>query len=81
MARPRKTRLHFNRIAMQRKEPRVWTAHNSAGCFGAEKIQIVHKGKVIAETVFSPESRQPRAYFVAHGEVRYEGATAVVEVA
>lgn len=77
---PRKTRVHFNRIAMQRNSPEVWTAHNSAGCFGAEKIQIVHDGKVVAETVFNAKARQPRAYFATYGNVRYEGTTAIVEV-
>jgi hypothetical protein len=75
-----KTRLHFNRINMQRGNPNVWTAHNSHGCFQAEKLVVMHDGKVVAETVFSPTAKQPRAYFVAHGNVKYKGGTAIVEV-
>jgi len=75
-----KTKLHFNRVAMQRGNPNVWTAHNSRGCFQAKKLVVVHGGKVVAETVFDPEARQPRAYFVARASVRYRGGTAIVEV-
>jgi len=75
-----KTKLHFNRVNMQRGNPNVWTAHNSHGCFQAEKLVIMHEGKVVAETVFKPEAKQPRAYFETHGQVRYEGKTAIVEV-
>lgn len=65
---------------MQRGSPDVWTAHNSRGCFGARKIVIMHGGEVVAETVFDPKARQPRAYFVAQASVRYRGGTAIVEV-
>lgn len=75
-----KTKLHFNRVAMQRGSPNVWTAHNSRGCFGAKKLVVMHDGKIIAETVFDPKARQPRAYFVTHGKVKYRGGTAIVEV-
>jgi hypothetical protein len=34
----------------------------------------------VAETIYNPEANQPRAYFVAHGNVSYEGKTAVVDV-
>jgi len=75
-----KTKLHFNRINMQRGNPNVWTAHNSRGCFAATKLVIMHKGEVVAETVFDPKANQPRAYFVAQAEVKYRGKTAIVEV-
>ena len=64
---------------MQRGNPNVWTAHNSRGCFQAEKL-IKHGGKIVAETVFDPNARQPRAYFVAQAEVKYEGKNAIIEV-
>jgi hypothetical protein len=75
-----KTRLHFNRVNMQRGNPRVWTAKTSRACNQAEKIIVVHNGIAILETVFNPDKPQPRAYFVARGVVRYEGNTAIVEV-
>lgn len=75
-----KTKLHFNRVNMIRGNPNVWTAHNSRGCFGATKLVIMHGGKVVAETVFNPEARQPRAYFTAQGSVKYKGSTAIIEV-
>ena len=40
----------------------------------------MHDGKVVAETVFNPTARQPRAYFVAQGNVKYKGNTAIIEV-
>jgi hypothetical protein len=75
-----KTKLHFNRVNMQRGKAEVWTAHNSRGCFQAKKLVIMHEGKVVAETVFAPEAKQPRAYFVAQGNVKYKGSTAIIEV-
>ena len=75
-----KTKLHFNRLNMQRGNPNVWTAHNSHGCYGAEKLIIMHDGKVIAETVFDPKARQPRAYFTTRGSVKYRGGSAIIEV-
>lgn len=75
-----KTKLHFNRVNMVRGKAEVWTAHNSRGCFQGEKLVIRHNGVIVAETVFDPKARQPRAYFVAHGNVSYEGKTAVVDV-
>jgi hypothetical protein len=80
MNRKRKTKLHFNRINMQRGDARVWSAHNSQGCHMATKIQVVHDGQVVMETVYKPTARQPRAYFVATARVRMDGDTAVVEV-
>lgn len=75
-----KTRLHFNRVNMQRKKPQVWTAHNSQSCNQAEKLIIRHNGKVLLETVYDPDGRQPRAFFSCYGTVVYEGNSAVIEV-
>lgn len=75
-----KTRLHFNRINMQRGNPNVWTASNSHACNQAEKLVVMHKGKVVLETVFKPEAQQPRAYFVATGQVTMKGGVATIEV-
>jgi len=64
-----KFRAHFNRINMQRGNPRVWTVHNSRGCFqGTEIIS-----KVPMETVFNPTGRQPRAYFTGYANVKQVG--------
>jgi hypothetical protein len=75
-----KTKLHFNRINMQRRNPNVWTAHNSRGCFQARKLVIMHDGRVLAETVFEPDARQPRAYFVLQAEVKLQGRKIILEV-
>ena len=75
-----KTRIHFNRIAMQRRDPRVWSAHTSKSCNMSEKIVVKHQGKVVLETVFAPEARQPRAYLLAHGTITHENGVTVVEV-
>jgi hypothetical protein len=80
MARKLKTKLHFNRVNMVRGKSEVCTAYNSHGCFQGEKLVIRHNGVVVAETIYNPEANQPRAYFVAHGNVSYEGKTAVVDV-
>lgn len=53
------TVVHFNRIAMQRKEPWVWTVHNSLGCFQVQKVVL----KCPMETVFKADGPQPRAKF------------------
>ena len=65
---------------MQRKDPRVWSAHNSHSCHMSENIRVVHNGKVVLETVYKPEATQPRAYMLAVGNVRQEGDVTVVEV-
>jgi len=65
---------------MQRGSPNVWTAHNSRGCFGAKKLIIKHNGKIIAETVFDPKAKQPRAYFTTQASVKYRGGSAIIEV-
>lgn len=79
MAKLLKTKLHFNRVNMQRKNPKVWTAHNSHGCFQAEKLVIKKDGQTVAETVFKPEAHQPRAYFTVFGKITIDGNTVIVE--
>jgi hypothetical protein len=75
-----KTKIHFNRINMQRKDPRVWSAKNAHGCHMSEHIKVVHNGEVVLETVYKPEATQPRAYMLAKGNVRYENGVTIVEV-
>jgi hypothetical protein len=75
-----KTRIHFNRIAMQRNDPRVWSAHTSRSCNMSEKIVVKHNGVVVLETVYAPEAKQPRAYLMTHGVVSQVNGVTVVEV-
>lgn len=72
-----KFRAHFNRINMQRGNPKVWTVHNSKACYQGEKIILM----VPVESVFKPNGTQPRAYFTGRGAVRMEGSTIIVEEA
>lgn len=64
-----KIKLHFNRINMQRKNPRVWSAHTSKSCNPSEKVIIMHNGVKILETVFNPDANQPRAYMSINGSI------------
>jgi hypothetical protein len=80
MARKLKTRIHFNRINMQRKDSRVWSAHTSRSCNMSEKIIVMHNGVKILETVFDPAGKQPRAYLLAHADVRNENGITIVEI-
>jgi hypothetical protein len=80
MNRKLKTRIHFNRVNMQRKDPRVWSAHTSKACNMAEKVIVMHNGTKILETIYNPEGKQPRAFMVAHGNVRFEGDVAIVDI-
>lgn len=59
------TVVHFNRIAMQRGEPQVWTVHNSLGCFNVTAVRIL----VPMETVFKPNGTQPRAKFKGKAQI------------
>lgn len=61
----RKFRLHFNRINMQRGKDTVWTIHRSDRCIPARQVRVY----VETETVFRPESTQPRAWFQGEGVV------------
>ena len=69
-----KLRIHFNRVNMQRGSPNVWTVHTSKACFQGRRVRV----SVPLETVFRPEARQPRAYFVGYGRVHKRGGTLVV---
>lgn len=69
-----KFKAHFNRVNMQRGNPRVWTVHNSQGCFQGQAIRIL----VPTETVYKPNGAQPRAYFTGYGYVSMDGETVVV---
>ena len=58
-------RYHFNRINMQRGDPRVWTVHTRGQCIQTEQIRC----KVPVESRYRPTAQQPRAYFVGKGRV------------
>jgi len=75
-----KTKLHFNRINMQRGDPRVWSAHTSKACHGTEKIVIVRDGEVLLETVFNPGGSQPRAYLQMQGCVWQRDGITFIEI-
>lgn len=75
-----KIRLHFNRVNMQRHDPRVWSAHTHKSCNGATEVSIQYAGKVIGRTVYKPEAQQPRAYveFAGRVETDAQGHTIIV---
>jgi hypothetical protein len=80
MKRKLKTKIHFNRVNMARKDPRVWSAHNSHSCNMSEKIVVMHNGIRVLETVFDPNARQPRAYLLTYANVFQKDGITVVEV-
>lgn len=80
MAKKLKTRIHFNRVNMARKDPRVWSAHTSRSCNMSEKIVVMHNGVKVLETVFNPAGKQPRAYLLTHATVKHEDGVTIVEV-
>jgi glycine/D-amino acid oxidase-like deaminating enzyme len=56
--------VHFNRIAMQRKDPKVWTIRTSKGCFHAEQVLI----QAEVQSNYVPERKHnPRAFFSGRG--------------
>lgn len=55
--------LHFNRIAMQRGDPNVWSIRTSKGCFHAKNVVI----QVPLETVFRENGPNPRAFLKGRG--------------
>jgi hypothetical protein len=63
---PRKFRLHFNRINMQRGKDEVWTIHLSDACISA-RVVYVH---VPLRTVYRPTASQPRAWFEGKGWIQ-----------
>jgi len=76
-----KIKLHFNRINMQRKDKRVWSAHTSKSCNMSEVVEIRYKGRLVATTVFNPAKPQnPRAWIELQGTVSYREDTTVIEV-
>ena len=77
---PRKIKLHFNRVNMSRKNPRVWSAHTSLSCNPSEEVFIRVNDQVIGKTVFRPEASQPRAFIEFKGEVMYENGQAFIQV-
>jgi hypothetical protein len=48
---------HFNRINMQRGDPRVWTIHFRGTCYQVEQIIF----NVPTRTTYKPDGHQPRA--------------------
>jgi len=48
---------HFNRINMQRGDPRVWTVHFRGQCIQCEEIIA----NVPTYTEYKPNGKQPRA--------------------
>ncbi len=48
---------HFNRVNMQRGNPKVWTIHVRGQCIQAEQITF----RVSLETSYKPNGAQPRA--------------------
>jgi hypothetical protein len=69
---PRKFRLHFNRVNMQRGNPNIWTVHTSDRCYQVKRVVTY----VQLETVFKPDGPQPRAYLSGRGTVVIDGDTA-----
>jgi hypothetical protein len=51
---------------MQRGSANVWTVHNSRGCFQGPRII----SRVEMTSVFNPDGKQPRAYFVGYAHVK-----------
>lgn len=63
MEKLRKFKLHFNRIAMQRGDRKVWSIRLSDRCLHAEHIVV----DVPLKTVYKATAQQPRAFFVGEG--------------
>ena len=51
---------HFNRINMQRGDPKVWTVHFRGQCIQGEGIEF----NVPVRTRYRPEGKQPRAVLI-----------------
>lgn len=74
---PRVIRVHFNRIAMQRGNPRVWSIQMSDRCLHAREVWMV----VPMRTEFKPDKRtNPRAFFTCRGYVRYNHTTQIATI-
>lgn len=67
----RRYRVHFNRIAMQRKDPLVWSVQLSDRCL---HVRQVHFRRASLATEFRPEKKNnPRAFFAGRGIVEQQG--------
>jgi hypothetical protein len=78
---PVKIKLHFSRVNMQRRDPRVWSAHTHKSCNQSESVLIRHGGKLIGRTVFREGAEQPRAYIEFAGTVeRDDQGNAVIVI-
>lgn len=51
---------HFNRINMQRGDPKVWTVHFRGQCIPCESVEF----RVKTRTRYRPNGRQPRAVMI-----------------
>jgi glycine/D-amino acid oxidase-like deaminating enzyme len=61
---PRTFHVHFNRIAAQRGDPRVWSIRTSKGCFHAKQVLITTH----IQTNYVPTRKSnPRAFFSGRG--------------
>lgn len=68
-----KVKLHFNRINMQRKDPRVWSAHTAKSCNMSQEVEIWAFGSKIGKAVFhSDKKNNPRAWIEFEGTVGVE---------
>lgn len=72
--RPRKFRLHFNRVNMQRGNPNIWTVHLSNRCIQVQVVEV----QVPIQTVYRPTAEQPRAFLTGTGIVTVKGHTAYI---
>lgn len=76
-----KVKLHFNRVNMQRKDPRIWSAHTSRACNPSENVVVMRDGVIVARTIFQPEKKDnPRAWIELYGDVTIKDGVTVVEV-
>ena len=63
-------RFHFNRVNMQRGNPKVWIVHTRGQCIQTEAIYC----HCAVTSKFKPDGQQPRAYFTGKGRVyKYAG--------
>lgn len=75
-----KIKLHFNRVNMQRKSVRVWSAHTSKSCNMSEEVLIRVNGEIIGKTVFKEDGKQPRAHIQFQGDVVHENGATIIDV-
>lgn len=74
---PRVIRVHFNRIAMQRGDPRVWSIQMSDRCYHARGVMM----DVPMRTEYKPEKRDnPRAFFQCYGYLRFNRQSEVATI-